>query len=102
LKINQETFVSSDSIPATKGRATMTEPERALSVEEQADKAARELGREILGRDLTADEAQAMCEIFRASVQALKQGFIRRLANHVRAERETESVEEFFGNLKPD
>lgn len=80
----------------------MSDRERALSVEEHADKAARELGREILGRDLTAEEGQAMSEIFRASVQALKQGFIRRLADHVRTERETETVEEFFGNLNPD
>lgn len=80
----------------------MTEPERVPGVEEHAERAARELGREVLGRDLNAEEDRAMGEIFRASVQALKHGFIRRLADHVRAERETESVEEFFGNLNPD
>ena len=80
----------------------MIEPERELSVEEHADKAARELGREIMGRDLTEEEAGAMSAIFRAAVQALKHGFIRRLADHVLAERETESVEEFFENINPE
>jgi hypothetical protein len=77
----------------------MSDRARELTVEEHADRAAGELGREILGRDLTVEEGRAMSEIFRASVQALKQGFIRRLADHVRAERETENVEEFFGRL---
>lgn len=82
----------------------MTEPERGVSasVDEQADNAARALGRAVLGRDLSPDEARAMSEIFRASVQALKHGFIRRLADHVLAEREDESVEEFFENLNPN
>lgn len=80
----------------------MSDPERALTVEEQADRAALNLGRAVMGRDLTDVEATAMREIFRATAQALKHGFIRRLADHVLAERETESVEEFFENIKPD
>jgi hypothetical protein len=80
----------------------MTEPGQALSVEEQADQAAVALGRGVLGRDPTDDEATALREIFRATAQALKHGFIRRLADHVLEERETESVEEFFENIKPD
>jgi hypothetical protein len=80
----------------------MSDPERALTVEEQADRAALNLGRAVMGRDLTDVEATAMREIFRATAQALKHGFIRRLADHVLEERETESVEEFFENIKPD
>jgi len=80
----------------------MTEPERAQSVETQADQAAQALGRAVLGRDLTDVEANALQEILRATVQALKHGFIRRLADHVLEERETESVEEFFENIKSD
>jgi hypothetical protein len=80
----------------------MSEPERAPSVDEQSDQAALTLGRAVLGRDLTAVEVSAMREIFRATAQALKHGFIRRLADHVLEERETESVEEFFENIKPD
>jgi hypothetical protein len=80
----------------------MTESERPASVEAQADQSALDLGRAVLGRDLTGDEAAAMQEIFRATAQALRHGFIRRLADHVLAERETESVEEFFENIKSD
>src|SRR5690348_11974993 len=87
---------------ATKGSATMSESENALTVEEQAEIAALTLGRAVVDRDLTGDEAMAMREIFRATVQALKHGFIRRLADHVLQERETESVEEFFENINPD
>jgi hypothetical protein len=80
----------------------MSEPERASTVEAQADDAALTLGRAVVGRELTDVEATAMREIFRATAQALKHGFIRRLADHVLAERETESVEEFFENIKSD
>jgi hypothetical protein len=71
-------------------------------MEEQADRAALALGRGVMGRDLSDVEATALQEIFRATVQALKHGFIRRLADHVLTERETESVEEFFENIKSD
>ena len=77
-------------------------PEPAPTVEEQANAAALALGRAVLGRDPTDVEATALQEIFRATAQALKHGFIRRLADHVLEERETESVEEFFENIKPD
>ena len=55
------------------------------------------LGRAVLGRAPTDVEATALQDIFQATAQALKHGFIRRLADHVVQERETESVEEFFG-----
>lgn len=77
----------------------MSEPERALTPEQHAEAAAITLGRSVLGRDLSADEAVAMASIFKAAVQALKHGFIRRLAEHVEAERTDESVEEFFEDI---
>jgi hypothetical protein len=81
----------------------MSGPERELTHEEMADAAALSLGRTVLGRDLTGDEADALRTIFKSSVQALKHGFIRRLAEHVVAERTDESVEEFFEDMiKPD
>jgi hypothetical protein len=80
----------------------MSEPGRELTADEHADAAAPDLGRAVMGRELTADEARALRDIFRATAQALKHGFIRRLADHVLAERETESVEEFFENIKAD
>jgi hypothetical protein len=80
----------------------MAESERTPTVDEQADRAALTLGRAVLGREPTDDEATALREIFRATAQALQHGFIRRLADHVLEERETESVEEFFENIKPD
>jgi hypothetical protein len=81
---------------------TMAEPGREMTVDEQAQAAALGLGRAVTGRDLTADEATAMVSIFRAAVQALRHGFIARLAERVAAEREAESVEEFFEGIKPD
>jgi len=77
----------------------MTEPGRELTVEQQAENAAITLGRAVMGRDLTADEAEALGIVFKDAIQALQHGFIRRLAEKVQAERETESVEEFFANL---
>lgn len=77
------------------------EPE--MSAEEQASNAALSLGRSVLGRDLTGDEADALTTIFKSTIQALRHGFIRRLAEHVVAERTDESVEEFFEDMiKPD
>jgi hypothetical protein len=81
----------------------MSGPQRELTPEEQSAIAALSLGRSVLGRDLTAEEAEALTTIFRSSVQALKHGFIRRLADHVVAERTDESVEEFFEDIiRPD
>jgi hypothetical protein len=81
----------------------MSGPERELTPEEQAENAALSLGRTVLGRDLTGEEADSMAVIFKSAVQALKHGFIRRLAEHVVAERTDESVEEFFEDvIKPD
>ncbi len=81
----------------------MSGPEGELSQDELARIAADNLGRTVLGRDLTAEEAESMTTILKSAVQALKHGFIRRLADHVVAEREAESVEEFFeGVIDPD
>jgi hypothetical protein len=81
----------------------MAEPGPALRVEQQAAAAAHALGRAVTGRELTADEAEAMSIIFKAAAEALRHGFIRRLAEHVQAERDTENVEEFFEDvIKPD
>jgi hypothetical protein len=55
-----------------------------------------QIGRRILGRDLTPAEATAMNAIFTAAAQALSEGVIERLANHVLAERREETIEEFF------
>jgi hypothetical protein len=57
---------------------------------------ALQIGRRILGRDLTPAEAIAMNAIFTAAAQALSEGVIERLANHVVAERREETIEEFF------
>jgi hypothetical protein len=81
----------------------MSGPERELTHDELAESAALGLGRTVVGRDLSADEADAMTTIVKAAVQALKHGFIRRLAEHVVAERTEESVEEFFEDvIHPD
>jgi hypothetical protein len=67
------------------------------------DADAIQLGRKVLGRDLTAEEAEAIKTIFQAAAQALTHGFIRRLADHVLAERRDETLEEFFeGQVKTD
>jgi hypothetical protein len=61
------------------------------------------IGRNVLGRDLTPEEAEALKTIFSAAAQALSEGFIQRLADHVLAERRDESIEEFFEDkLKTD
>jgi hypothetical protein len=77
----------------------MSGPERELTHDEQATAAALSLGRTVLGRDLSRDEAEALTSIFKSTVQALKHGFIRRLAEHVDSERTDESVEEFFEDI---
>lgn len=66
------------------------------SVNQIAEADALDIGRKVLGRELSEDEADAMKTIFQAAAQALQHGFIRRLANHVIAERRDESIEEFF------
>jgi hypothetical protein len=61
------------------------------------------MGRKVLGREPTPDEADALVSIFRATAQALSEGFIRRLADHVLAERREESIEGFFeGHVRTD
>jgi hypothetical protein len=82
---------------------TMSGPDRELTPDEQAETAALSLGRSILGRDLTADEAESLALIFRSAGQALRHGYIRRLAEHVAAERTDEAIEEFFeGQIQTD
>lgn len=81
----------------------MSGPEQELTPEQQAEQAALSLGRTVVGRDLSAEEAESLTTIFKATVQALRQGFIRRLAEHVLAEREDENVEQFFEDvIHPD
>lgn len=80
----------------------MSEPGSPQTVEEQSRAAALALGSSVAGRALTAEEAEAMTFIFKSAAEALRHGFIKRLAEHVRAERVDESVEEFFeGIIKP-
>ncbi len=83
----------------------MTEPQRQdqQSMSQMIEADALALGRKVLGRDLFADEAEAMKTIFSAAAQALTEGFIRRLADHVLAERREESIEGFFeGHVRTD
>ena len=81
----------------------MSGPQREQTPDEQAEAVALSLGRSVLGRDLNTDEAESIALIFKAAVQALRQGFIRRLANHVAAERSDETLEEFFeGTIQTD
>jgi ATP-dependent protease ClpP protease subunit len=73
------------------------------SVTQMVEADALAIGRKVLGRELTADEADSMKTIFLAAAQALAHGFIRRLAEHVVAERRDEAIEEFFeGRVKTD
>jgi hypothetical protein len=61
------------------------------------------LGRKVLGREPAAEETDALKSIFHAAAQALAEGFIRRLADHVIAERREESIEGFFeGHVRTD
>jgi hypothetical protein len=83
----------------------MAEAERPgeITLNQEVEADALAIGRKVLGRELTADEAEAMRTIFQAAAQALSHGFIRRLADHVLAERRDESIEEFFeGKVKTD
>jgi hypothetical protein len=81
----------------------MSAPDREQTPEAQAEAVALTLGRSVLGRDLTASEAESLVVIFRSAVQALRQGSILRLANHVAAERSDEDIEEFFeGKIQTD
>lgn len=77
----------------------MSGPEHELTAEQQAEIAAVSLGRTVLGRDLSVEESESLTTILKAAVQALKHGFIRRLAEQVRSEREDESIEEFFEDV---
>ncbi len=77
----------------------MSEPHRDPNVDQQAASAALSLGRAITGRELTPDEAEAMTTILKAAAEALRHGFIKRLATHVQAERDSEDVEEFFEDI---
>ena len=83
----------------------MAEPQGGdqRSIQQIIDSDAIAIGRKVLGRDLTPDEAEALTTIFQAAAQALSAGFIKRLASHVVAERGEESIEQFFeGQVKAD
>jgi hypothetical protein len=93
--------------PAEPGVKAVAETQRQdelnLSLNQEVEADALAIGRKVLGRELTADEAEAMRTIFQAAAQALSHGFIRRLADHVLAERRDEAIEEFFeGKVKTD
>jgi hypothetical protein len=79
------------------------QPQPQQSTDQIIEACSTAIGRQVLGRDLTREEAEAMKTIFNAAAQALSEGFIQRLANHVLAERREESIEEFFEDkLKTD
>jgi hypothetical protein len=79
------------------------QPQPQQSTDQVVEACSTAIGRQVLGRDLTREEAEAMKTIFHAAAQALSEGFIQRLANHVLAERREESIEEFFEDkLKTD
>jgi hypothetical protein len=95
--------------PAKPGVKAVAETQRPdelnlnLSLNQEVETDALAIGRKVLGRELTADEAEAMRTILQAAAQALSHGFIRRLADHVLAERRDEAIEEFFeGKVKTD
>jgi hypothetical protein len=75
---------------------TESEPQGSQGMNQIIEADALAIGRKVLGRDLTAREAEALKTIFSAAAQALSEGFIERLANHVLAERREETIEEFF------
>ena len=74
----------------------MPEPQPQQSVKQIVETDALAIGRAVLGRDLTQEEADALKSIFHAAAQALSEGFIQRLARLVQAERKEETIEEFF------
>ncbi|MFO0888478.1 MAG: hypothetical protein U0790_04940 [Isosphaeraceae bacterium] len=83
----------------------MTEPRREDegTLEQIIEASSMALGRRVLGREPTPEESSALRSILNASAQALAEGFIRRLADHVLAERREESIEGFFeGHVKTD
>jgi hypothetical protein len=81
----------------------MPESPRSRNVDQEAANAAQSLGRAATGRELTAEETDAMLSIIKAAAEALRHGFVKRLAERVRSERDTENVEEFFEDvIKPE
>jgi hypothetical protein len=81
----------------------MPDPQPQETIDQVVVACSTAIGRKVLSRDLTAVEAEAMQTIFSAAAQALSEGFIERLANHVLAERRDETIEEFFEDrLKTD
>ena len=79
------------------------QPQSQQSTDQVVETCSTAIGRQVLGRDLTLMEAEAIKTIFGAAAQALSEGFIQRLAKYVLAERRDETIEEFFENkLKTD
>jgi hypothetical protein len=78
-------------------------PQPQPTIDQVVEGCSTTIGRKVLSRDLTAEEAEALKTIFSAAAQALSDGFIQRLADHVLAERREETIEEFFEDkLKTD
>ncbi len=79
------------------------QPQPQQTTDQVVEACSTAIGRNVLSRDPTPDEAEAMKTILSAAAQALCEGFIQRLANHVLAERRDEYIEEFFEDkLKTD
>ena len=73
------------------------------TIEQIVEACSTAIGRKVLNRDLTPEEAEALNTIFSAAAQSLSDGFIQRLSTHVLAERREETIEEFFEDkLKTD
>ncbi len=78
------------------------QPQPEQSTDQVVEACAISVGRQVLGRELSPAEMQALRAIFSAAAQALAEGFIERLATQVLAERRDEKIEEFFENVKTD
>jgi hypothetical protein len=78
-------------------------PQAQNTIDQVVEACSTAIGRKVLSRDLAPGEAEALKTIFSAAAQALSDGFIQRLADHVLAERREETIEEFFEDkLKTD
>ena len=75
---------------------TMADAEREPVSVDTVESVALGFGRSVLDRDPTPEEAASLAVILNATAQALRHGFIRRMADEVAAERTDEAIEEFF------
>ena len=96
-RVRMHVGVLRNAKPASRsGVAAMSEPLEQKGIDSLVAETAAVLGRRVLGREPTPEEAAALNSIFGAAAQALAEGFIQRLADHVLAERREETIEEFF------